>query len=118
MAYALKDGGVANTGDEIPASELFGGFGLATTSGSVTDSISPPFYDIEISFADPLDFFAVTVLDAEESFAVQVFLGASLVQAADARTLLGTRAIDLSPVRSIAPRWGASAARCSSTESC
>jgi hypothetical protein len=91
VAYALKDGGIANTGAEIPASELFGAFRLAITPGSVADSIFPPFYDIEIAFADPVDFFAVTVLDAEESFATQGFLGASLIQTAGAVNLLGTR---------------------------
>lgn len=77
VAYALKDGTIANTGSPL---NIFGASGLAMTSGSVTTTIFPPFFDIQVAFAEPIDFFSIMVLDAEEAFSVKGFLGSSLVQ--------------------------------------
>lgn len=78
IAYALKDGSVANTGDPV---DIFGASGLAMSSATLTSiTIDPPYFDIQVSFADSIDFFSIMVLDAEESFSIMGFLGDILVQ--------------------------------------
>ena len=77
IAYALTDGTVANTGNPV---SIFGATGLAISPGVVTTTINPPFFDIQISFSAPIDFFSIMALDAEEQFTLSGFLGGALVQ--------------------------------------
>lgn len=88
-AYALKDGDPANTGNDV---DIFGANGLAITSSTVTDTINAPFFDIEVSFSNSIDFFSIMVLDANEAFVINAFLGTTLVQSVGptAGNLVGT----------------------------
>lgn len=102
-AYALKDGAMANTGNPV---SFFGADGLAITpSSDVTESIFPPFFDLEFGFTDPIDFFSILVLDAEDSEIATAhgFLGADLIATHVQGTLLGVHSFVVfnGPVREL-----------------
>jgi hypothetical protein len=69
---------------------------LGATGNAITPSvgpigeIQPPFYDIQFSLAQPVDFFAIQVLDAEEAVTANAYLGNTVVQSVKQGTFLGS----------------------------
>lgn len=90
VTYALLDGPVAGTGNPV---NVFGAEGMAITPSATTadlPSLASTYFDLSISFTQAVDYFSITVLDAEESVTAQAFLGASVVQSLS-KTLVGDR---------------------------
>jgi hypothetical protein len=68
---------------------IFGASGNAITPGDNVGGINPPFYDFQINFAAPVDYFSLLALDAEESVSASAFLGNNFVDSVNQGVFLG-----------------------------
>lgn len=74
---------------------IFGASGNVFTSSELDESdltaVAGPIYDVEIVFDEPIDYFSILVLDAEEAITILGYFEGELIQSVDQGTLLGTK---------------------------
>lgn len=82
ITYALQDT------NGVPQF-IFGASGNAITPGDNVGQINPPFYDMQFAFSQPIDYFSLMALDAEESVSATAYLGNTFVQSIDQGNFIG-----------------------------
>jgi len=80
--YALED-----TGGN--PQYIFGASGNAITPSDNVGAMNPPFYNLQFAFSQPIDYFSLMAIDAEESVSASAYLGGTFVNSISQGNFIG-----------------------------